>query len=184
MLIGRTDDPQNPCSLSAIKVADAFGSGSRNPSGPAAVPPHQTGRTHDRFRTRSVFLQNTSCNERAVHTRATATTPTFVMASPRSAWPMPSAFRPRPRCGRPGCSLCRPNDGAGADAERRRSVEMISISRSRPSNWRWICQKRLGGMSPGAKAPMANSPRVSRLSVCAPRIAIMNALHHVPRNGV
>ena len=37
MLIGRTDDPQNPCSPPAIKAADAFGGGSRNPSGPAAT---------------------------------------------------------------------------------------------------------------------------------------------------
>jgi hypothetical protein len=71
MLIGRADDPHNPCSLPAIKAAHAFGGGSRNPSGPAAAMPRQTGRTHDRSRTRSDFLRQTPCNERAVHTRAT-----------------------------------------------------------------------------------------------------------------
>ena len=37
MLIGRSDDPQNPCRVAASKVALPFGSGSRNPSGPAAA---------------------------------------------------------------------------------------------------------------------------------------------------
>ena len=37
MLIGRTDDPQNPCRVAACKVSLPFGSGSRNPSGPAAA---------------------------------------------------------------------------------------------------------------------------------------------------
>ena len=55
MLIGRTDDPQSPRRVAAIKVAFPFGSGSRNPSGPAAACRITTGRTHDRFRTRSVF---------------------------------------------------------------------------------------------------------------------------------
>src|SRR6266446_5210863 len=36
MLIGRSDDPQNPCRVAASKVSFPFGSGSRNPSGPAA----------------------------------------------------------------------------------------------------------------------------------------------------
>ena len=54
MLIGRSDDPQNPCRVVAFKVSVPFGSGSRNPSGPAA-PTAQTGRTHDRNRTRSGF---------------------------------------------------------------------------------------------------------------------------------
>ena len=53
MLIGRTDDPQNPCRVAACKVSNPFGCGSRNPSGPAAIVPRQTGRTHDRNRTRS-----------------------------------------------------------------------------------------------------------------------------------
>jgi hypothetical protein len=40
MLIGRTDDPQNPCRVAAFEADRPLGSGSRNPSGPAA-----TGRT-------------------------------------------------------------------------------------------------------------------------------------------
>ena len=36
MLIGRSDDPQNPCRVAAAKVFHPFGSGSWNPSGPAA----------------------------------------------------------------------------------------------------------------------------------------------------
>jgi hypothetical protein len=71
MLIGRADDPPNPCSLAAIKAAHPLGRGSRNPSGPAAAMPRQTGRTHDRSRTGSDFLRQAPCNERAVHTRAT-----------------------------------------------------------------------------------------------------------------
>src|SRR5277367_4657851 len=37
MLIGRSDDPQNPRRVAATKVTFPFGSGSRNPSGPAAA---------------------------------------------------------------------------------------------------------------------------------------------------
>ncbi len=37
MLIGRSDDPQNPRRVAASKVSYPFGSGSRNPSGPAAA---------------------------------------------------------------------------------------------------------------------------------------------------
>ncbi len=68
MLIGRSDDPQNPCRVVAFKVSVPFGSGSRNPSGPAA-PTAQTGRTHDRNRTRSGFSYLTPCVNGAVHTR-------------------------------------------------------------------------------------------------------------------
>ncbi len=70
MLIGRADDPQNPASPVAIKAAYAFGSGSRNPSGPADSVPRKTGRTHDCYRTRSDFLAPNPCIEWAVHTRA------------------------------------------------------------------------------------------------------------------
>jgi hypothetical protein len=41
MLIGRTDDPQNPRRVAAFEVTYPFGCGSRNPSGPAAVLPRQ-----------------------------------------------------------------------------------------------------------------------------------------------
>ena len=57
MLIGRIDDPQNPCRVAAFEVSSPFGSGSRNPSGPAAATPRNKGRTHDRFRTRSDFFR-------------------------------------------------------------------------------------------------------------------------------
>jgi hypothetical protein len=36
MLIGRSDDPHNPCRVAASKVSHPFGGGSRSPSGPAA----------------------------------------------------------------------------------------------------------------------------------------------------
>ena len=36
MLIGRTDDPQNPRRVAALEADSPFGCGSRNPSGPAA----------------------------------------------------------------------------------------------------------------------------------------------------
>ena len=41
MTIGRTDDPENPFLATAVKAASLFGSGSRNPSGPAAMLPRQ-----------------------------------------------------------------------------------------------------------------------------------------------
>jgi hypothetical protein len=37
MTIGRTDDPENPFCVTAIKVAALFGTGSRTPSGPAVI---------------------------------------------------------------------------------------------------------------------------------------------------
>jgi hypothetical protein len=37
MTIGRTDDPENPSCVTAIKVACLFGTGSRTPSGPAVM---------------------------------------------------------------------------------------------------------------------------------------------------
>ena len=69
MLIGRADDPQNPASPVAIKAAYAFGSGSRNPSGPADSVPRKTSRTHDCYRTWSDFLALNPCIQGAVHTR-------------------------------------------------------------------------------------------------------------------
>jgi hypothetical protein len=41
MTIGRTDDPENPFSVSAFEAAGLFGAGSRNPSGPAVMMPRQ-----------------------------------------------------------------------------------------------------------------------------------------------
>jgi hypothetical protein len=37
MLIGRSDDPHNPCRVAAFEVTHPFGRGSRNRSGPAAA---------------------------------------------------------------------------------------------------------------------------------------------------
>jgi len=59
MLIGRTDDPQNPCRVAAFEVTDPFGCGSRNPSGPAVIVPRQIGRTHDRFSHQIRFFSQT-----------------------------------------------------------------------------------------------------------------------------
>jgi hypothetical protein len=41
MTIGRTEDPENPVVPSAFEVDVLFGSGSRNPSGPAVIAPRQ-----------------------------------------------------------------------------------------------------------------------------------------------
>jgi hypothetical protein len=41
MTIGRSDDPENPLSVSAFEVAGLFGTGSRTPSGPAVMAPRQ-----------------------------------------------------------------------------------------------------------------------------------------------
>jgi hypothetical protein len=59
MLIGRTDDPQNPRRVAAFEVTNPFGGGSRNPSGPAVKVPRQTGRTHDRFSHQIKFFPHT-----------------------------------------------------------------------------------------------------------------------------
>ena len=69
MLIGRTDDPRNPCRVAAFEVTCPFGCGSRYPSGPAVEWPHKKGRTHERYRTRSDFSRLPPCIQRAVHTR-------------------------------------------------------------------------------------------------------------------
>src|ERR1700748_3845481 len=50
MTIGRTDDPEGPSRVSAFQAARLFGTGSRNPSGPAVTVPRQQGRTHERNR--------------------------------------------------------------------------------------------------------------------------------------
>src|ERR1700760_2043490 len=51
MTIGRTDDPESPPRVSAlVKAARLFGTGSRNPSGPAVTVPRRQGRTHERNR--------------------------------------------------------------------------------------------------------------------------------------
>ena len=41
MTIGRTDDPENPLEPVALEAAGLFGTGSRNPSGPAVMVPRQ-----------------------------------------------------------------------------------------------------------------------------------------------
>src|ERR1035441_5604395 len=41
MTIGRTDDPENLPGSTAFEAADLFGTGSRTPSGPAALLPRQ-----------------------------------------------------------------------------------------------------------------------------------------------
>src|ERR1700722_18314541 len=41
MTIGRPDDPKNPLEPVALEAAGLFGTGSRNPSGPAVIVPRQ-----------------------------------------------------------------------------------------------------------------------------------------------
>ena len=41
MTTGRTDDPENPLVASAFKAVSMFGTGARNPSGPAVMMPRQ-----------------------------------------------------------------------------------------------------------------------------------------------
>ena len=67
MLIGRSDDPHNPCRVVASKVALPFGSGSRNPSGPAAMCRNkQAGHTTATAPTQFFCLN--PCIQGAVHT--------------------------------------------------------------------------------------------------------------------
>src|SRR5271157_2919296 len=69
MLIGRSDDPQNPRRVAASKVTVPFGGGSRNPSGPAAARPQHTQAGHTTAnRTASEFFSLTPCTQGAVHT--------------------------------------------------------------------------------------------------------------------
>ena len=63
------------------RSSNPFGSGSRNPSGPAAVMPHHKGRTHDRYRTRSVLLQKSLHPEGRPHTPYRADCQTIRYAS-------------------------------------------------------------------------------------------------------
>src|SRR5438874_11583909 len=70
MLIGRSDDPHNPCRVVASKVALPFGSGSRNPSGPAAMCRNkQAGHTTATAPTQFFCLN--PCIQGSVHTRPT-----------------------------------------------------------------------------------------------------------------
>jgi hypothetical protein len=72
MLIGRSDDPQNPRRVVASKAVSPFGGGSRKPIWASGRAPRSTGRTHVRNRTRSDFSQPTPCTRGAVHTLPTA----------------------------------------------------------------------------------------------------------------
>src|SRR5947207_8927834 len=68
MLIGRSDDPHNPCRVVASKVALPFRSASRNPSGPAAMCRNkQAGHTTATAPTEFFCLN--PCIQGAVHTR-------------------------------------------------------------------------------------------------------------------
>ena len=75
MLIGRSDDPQNPCRVEAFEAVHAFGSGSRNPSGPAAVRP-AANRSDTRAQSHQIrnSFSKTPCIYRAVHTHPTLAT--------------------------------------------------------------------------------------------------------------
>jgi len=98
MPIGRSDDPQNPCRVAASKVTVPFGSGSRNPSGPAAAcrniqAGHTTATAPDRI------FSFTPCTNRAVHTRPTPilVPPTVIRDIRRiGARPRITLGRPRP----------------------------------------------------------------------------------------
>ena len=69
---------------------------------------------------------------------------------------------------------------AAQSVERARSSTLAasaatpSTSRSRPSNWRWLCPEQPGGGSPGARAPTPRSPRASPPCASGPRIAIIS----------
>src|SRR5450432_1251439 len=90
MLIGRTDDPQNPCRVAAFEVTDPFGCGSRNPSGPAVIVPRQIGRTHDRFSHQIRFFSQTP-----LHSKGRPHTPYGVSYDP--AWRKRAGVNLNPR---------------------------------------------------------------------------------------
>src|SRR6478609_2513033 len=103
MLIGRTDDPQNPRRVAAFEVTNPFGGGSRNPSGPAVKVPRQTGRTHDRFSHQIKFFPHTP-----LHSKGRPHTP-YEAALAASYFPAvfclpPSTSSPSVRPGNPAAS--------------------------------------------------------------------------------
>ena len=77
LLIGRSDDPHNPCRVAASKVSHPFGSGSRNPSGPAARAAQtepalaKAGAGHTTATAPPKSSRLTPCTQGAVHTRPT-----------------------------------------------------------------------------------------------------------------
>src|SRR5271156_3419467 len=70
MTIGRTDDPKNPISVPAFEAAKLFGSGSRNPSGPADMVPRQKAGHMLAIDPHVRISQRSSCIRGAVHTCA------------------------------------------------------------------------------------------------------------------
>jgi hypothetical protein len=65
---GQTDDPENLLVAPACNVESVFGVGSRTPSGPVVMPPHQQGRTHDRSRPTRQISHFFFCIRGAVYT--------------------------------------------------------------------------------------------------------------------
>src|SRR3974390_1139255 len=68
MTIGRTDDPENPVSVPAFEAAKLFGTGSRTPSGPADMVPHQQAGHMLAIDTPARISTRSSCIRGAVHT--------------------------------------------------------------------------------------------------------------------
>jgi hypothetical protein len=68
MTIGRTDDPVNPALAMALEAASLFGSGSRNPSGPAASVPRQQAGHMTAIDPPVRISRLRSCIQGAVHT--------------------------------------------------------------------------------------------------------------------
>ncbi len=93
MLIGRSDDPHSPRRVAAFEVSVPFGSGSRNPSGPAARC--RANRPDTRPLPHRISNSSTlaPCTQRAVHTRP--------MAYPTAASGIGLAGRPGGQIGRP-----------------------------------------------------------------------------------
>src|SRR6478736_4143911 len=125
MLIGRTDDPQNPRRVAAFEVTNPFGGGSRNPSGPAVKVPRQTGRTHDRFSHQIKFFPHTP-----LHSKGRPHTSTHALRSRGSMLPRidlisrPVSQELRSRAGRRNTTWWRKQsfDGDGPAAESRRDL--------------------------------------------------------------
>jgi hypothetical protein len=68
MYIGRADDPENPSHAMAHEAATVLGTGSRNPSGPAAKSPRQKAGHMAALDPITTFSNAASCFQGAVHT--------------------------------------------------------------------------------------------------------------------
>ena len=107
----------------------------------------------------------------------------FATASPTLAWAMSSASSPRTSVWPPGQGPLPPKPWSGRGRPPSACGGMASISRSRPSSWRWICPQSLGSASPGVKAATQTGLALRR-GACPPGASRIPAQRAAPRRMV